>query len=136
MARQLLAILTILVLAACAGNQQQRERDSAVERWEEAVRWSQQYDVLLDYIHPEWLAENPVSMLDINRLNQFRVTEYRVRQVVTDPDELGFQRVVQIRLYHVHTQRERVIDHREVWRYDENLERWLLHSGLPDPRRY
>src|SRR5690606_17052815 len=100
MARLLLATLIILLLAACAGNQQQRERDSAVERWEEAVRWSQQYDVLLDYIHPEWLAENPVSMLDINRLNQFRVTEYRVRQVVTDPDDLGFQRVVQIRLYH------------------------------------
>lgn len=136
MARLVLAILIILALAACAGNQQKRERDSAVERWEEAVRWSQQYDVLLDYIHPDWLAENPVSALDINRLNQFRVTEYRVRQVVTDPDDLGFQRVVQIRLYHVHTRRERVIDHREVWRYDEDLERWLLHSGLPDPRRY
>ncbi len=136
MARSLLIILTILALAACASSQQKKEREQTIERWEAAVRWSQQYDVLLDYIHPEWLAENPVTMLDINRLNQFRVTEYRVRQVVTDPDELGFQRVVQIRLYHVHTQRERVIDHREVWRYDEDLGRWLLHSGLPDPRRY
>ncbi|AKS41301.1 hypothetical protein [Wenzhouxiangella marina] len=131
-----LGLLALLALAACSSNSQQRERDDAIMRWESTLRWSEQYDGLLDFIHPEWLAEHPISTLDIDRLGQFRVTEYRVRQVIASPDGLGLDRRVQLRLYHVHTSRERVIDHREVWRYDEERERWLLHSGIPDPRRH
>jgi hypothetical protein len=58
-----------------------------------------------------------------------------VRQVLAEPEGTGFERTVRIRMYHLHSAYERVVDHREVWRYDESLERWLLHSGLPDPRR-
>jgi hypothetical protein len=131
----LLLIVSIAILAACAGNQQaQRERQQAMDRWRDMVRWSE-YDGLVDMIHPEWLAENPIGSLELQRLRQFRVTEYRVRQVVSEPDGLALERRAQIRLYHVHSARERVIQHREVWRYDQDRERWLLHSGLPDPRR-
>jgi len=131
-----LALLAGLLLTACAGSPDQRLREDTLAQWESTLRWSDQYEALVDFIHPEWLADNPVTPLDIDRLGQFRVTEYRLRQVIATPDGLGLDRRVQLRLYHVHTARERVIDHREVWRYDEELERWLLHSGIPDPRRY
>lgn len=124
------------LLAGCAtgpSNQEQRERFQA---WENVVRWSEHKDPLLDFIHPEWLAANPIPALDIDRFEQFRVTEYRVRQVIASPDGLEVERLVQLRLYHIHTALERVIDHRELWRYDEDQEIWLLHSGIPDPRRY
>jgi hypothetical protein len=134
MPKYLIMVMAVVLLAACAGgNQAQRQREHTMDQWRAMVRWSE-FDALVDMIHPEWLAENPIRPIELERLKQFRVTEYRVRQVVSDPDGLAVERRVQIRLYHVHSARERVINHREVWRYDEARDRWLLHSGLPDPR--
>ena len=130
----LVLFTTLILLTGCASNQKHEERQDSLDRWEALVRWSE-FDALIDMIHPEWLSENPIHPVDIDRLHQFRVTEYRVRQVLVDPDEQGLERAVRIRMYHQHSARERVIDHREVWRFDEDLERWLLHSGLPDPRQ-
>jgi hypothetical protein len=132
----LISLLALTVLAGCSGGPPERERQERIQAWESVVRWAEHKDGLLDFIHPDWLAENPISTLDIDRLQQFRVTEYRVRQVIASPDGMELDRRVQLRLYHVHTARERVIDHREIWRYDEDLEAWMLHSGIPDPRRY
>ncbi len=129
-----LVLSACLFLTACAGGSVNNERTDTLEAWENLVRWSQ-YDALVDFLHPDYLAAHPIAPLDIDRLHQFRVTEYRVRQVMAQPDGMGLERVVQIRLYHIHSARERVVDHREIWRYDEELEGWLLHSGLPDPRR-
>ncbi len=130
----LVIVSSLLLLVACGTAQQHEERQDTMDRWEALVRWSE-FEALVDMIHPEWLADNPIHPVDLDRLEQFRVTEYRVRQVLADPDGKGFERVVRIRMYHVHSARERVVDHREIWRYDEDLDRWLLHSGLPDPRR-
>ena len=139
--RPVLSILLALMLAyaalglsGCGGNQIQTARTETTDAWESLVRWSQ-FDALIDFIHPEYLSEQPISQLDVDRLHQFRVTEYRVRQVLVDPDGRGLERLARLRLYHVHSAQERVVDHREVWRYDETLGRWLLHSGLPDPRQ-
>lgn len=129
-----LMVVACALLAACAGGSVQNERTETLDAWESLVRWSQ-YDALIDFIHPDYLAANPVTALEIDRLNQFRVSEYRVRQIVAEPDGQALERRVQIRLYHVHSARERVVDHREIWRYDEELALWQLHSGLPDPRQ-
>jgi hypothetical protein len=132
--RSTLLLMLALILAACAGGAAERDRAETMDSWESLVRWSE-YDALVDFIHPDYLTDHPVTTLEVDRLHQFRVTEYRVRRVMAEPDGLGLERTVMIRLYHLHSAQERVIDHREVWRYDENLESWLLHSGLPDPRR-
>jgi len=132
----LISILALTALSGCGSGPPERERQERIQAWESMIRWAEHKDGLLDFIHPEWLAENPISMLDVDRLQQFRVTEYRVRQVIASPDGMELDRRVQLRLYHIHTARERVIDHREIWRYDETMEVWMLHSGIPDPRRY
>lgn len=134
--RSLAATVGIVLLTiACAGpGQLERQRENAMDQWRSLVRWSE-YDSLVDMIHPDWLADNPIRSIDLERLRQFRVTEYRVRRVVSEPDGQTLERQVRIRLYHVHSARERVIEHSEVWRYDEERERWFLHSGLPDPRQ-
>jgi len=128
--------LSLLMLIGCASAPSDKERQDRFQSWENVVRWAEHKDGLIDFIDPDWLAENPISSLDIDRLQQFRVTEYRVRQVIADPEGLELERRVQLRLYHIHTARERTIDHRELWRYDEERDIWMLHSGIPDPRRY
>lgn len=132
--RPLVLLLLIAGLSACGGNQVQRTGVETMDQWERLVRWSQ-FDALVDFIHPDFLETNPILQLDVDRLHQFRVTEYRVRQILSAPDGLEVERVVRLRLIHLHSARERVVDHREIWRYDPERRAWLLHSGLPDPRR-
>lgn len=130
----LLTVLTLLALAACGGNEAQRIQTETLDAWEAHLRWSQ-FDGLIDFIHPDYLAANPIAQLDVDRLHQFRVTGYRVRQILVAPDGESLERVARVQLYHVHSARERVIDHREIWRYDAERKAWLMHSGLPDPRQ-
>ena len=130
---RIITVIALVVLAvACGANPSQREREQAMDRWEVLVRWGE-FEALVDFMHPEWLAENPISEDDLERLQQFRVTRYRVRQVLAEPDGQAVERVARLHLYETTTARERVIDHREIWRYDDDIGRWLLHSGLPDP---
>ena len=129
--RILTAALLCLALAGCVTSGEKRAFDAATTDWENLVRWNQ-YHALVDHMHPDYLEANPVRRLDLERLKQFRTTQYRVREVQSQPEGGRVQRVVEIRFYHIHTARERTIVHREDWRWDEERERWLLHSGLPD----
>jgi len=132
MPRILIPVLTLLMLAACASGPSDRDRTRMMDRWEVLLRWNE-FDPLLDFIHPEYLAEYTDAESDLDRLGQFRITEYRVRRVNLSPDGGSAERLVRLRMYHTGSSRERVIDHRELWRYDDDLEAWLLHSALPDP---
>ena len=135
--RQSRAVLVIGVvsllglLGACGTlDEKDKKRTETMDRYEAVVRWNQ-FDSMVDFMHPEWLAENPVSSLDIERLHQFRVSQYTVRQVLTASDG-GVDRLVQLRLYNKHTAREKVVEYLESWRWDDERGRWMLHSGLPD----
>ncbi len=130
-----LAVLAVALLAGCGGSSSIRDREETLDAWETRVRWSA-FETLIDFIHPEWLAENEVTTLDLERLNQFRVSEYRVRAIMVHPDGDSVERRAQIRMINIHNQRERMIEHQEVWRYDQSMKRWFLHSGLPDPRQH
>ena len=125
-------LLLLPLLAGCAASQSGRERTEALDRYEALVRWNQ-FDSLVDFIHPDYLEENPVRDVEIERLHQFRVSQYRVKQVLSITDAEGMDRLIELRLYNLHTARERSVEYVESWRWDETRERWMLHSGLPDP---
>jgi len=128
--RRCLLIAMTLLLAACAGGPSDRERTETLDRFEAIVRWNQ-FDAIADFIHPDYRAEHPVRAVDLERLHQFRVSQYRVRQVLSSGEE-GLDRLVELRLYNRHTAREKSVEYVEVWRWDQERERWMLHSGLPD----
>jgi len=130
--RILLLLAAALVLAGCPQKREDLMREETLSRFEAVVRWNQ-FDSIVDFIDPDWLDENPVRDLEIERLHQFRVSQYRVRQVIAMPDGQGMDRLVQLRMTNRHTARERVIEYVEAWRYDEASKRWMLHSGPPDP---
>ena len=45
----------------------------------------------------------------------------------------GLLQTVEIRMFNKHQARERTIIDEQYWKYDLEMERWQLHSGLPDP---
>jgi hypothetical protein len=126
-----LCAMLLLLSVGCGTRQTDRERTETLDRFEAIVRWNQ-FDAMPDFMHPDYLEDNPIRAVDIERLHQFRVSQYRVRQVLSVTDEQGLDRLVELRLYNLHTARERSVEYIESWRWDETRERWMLHSGLPD----
>ncbi len=124
-------IAVLVLLAGCGASKQDLAQTETLQRYEAVMRWSQ-FDSLVDFIHPDWLADNTITSLDVERLHQFQVSQYRVVQVLGLEDAEGMDRLVRLRMIHRHSASERVVDYVESWRWDEERERWMLHSGLPD----
>ncbi|MDX1459434.1 MAG: hypothetical protein R3348_00050 [Xanthomonadales bacterium] len=120
-----------LLLQACASSQQSQSLDATLTRYEAVIRWSE-WDAALDFLAPEYVAQNPVTQLDIDRLRLFRVTHYQVRSVITAADGLSVQQAVEIRMVNRNRATEQTLIDRQQWRYNPEYERWFLHSGLPD----
>lgn len=130
------ACLCVLAITACTGNQVEESRSEAFKQYETIIRWSQ-WDAAADFIAPEYLAEHPISRLDMDRLRLFRVTSYTIRSTGIFDEGMTARQVVEIRLFNKNQGVERTIIDDQEWRYNEQRQRWLLHSGLPDPtKRY
>ena len=137
------SILTALILAAttialtgCPSNQAEKSRGETFKQYETIIRWSQ-WDAAADFIAPEYLAEHPITRLEMDRLRLFRVTAYTIRSTGIYDEGMTARQVVEIKLFNANQAVERTILDEQEWRYHENVKRWLLHSGLPDPtQRY
>lgn len=130
------AWLALLLLAACVPNQVEESRSEAFKQYETIIRWSQ-WDAAADFIAPEYLEENPITRLDLDRLRLFRVTAYTIRSTGVYDEGMTARQTVEIRMFNTHQGVERSIIDEQEWRYKEETKRWQLHSGLPDPtKRY
>jgi hypothetical protein len=123
--------LSILLLTSCATQTKNLALDETLMQYAKYIRWNQ-FESALGLHHPKYLFEHPVSNLDIERLKLFKVTGYAASERnVSGEGNIVEQRVV-IRMYRAAQGREISIAHDQMWQYDPELERWLLHSGLPD----
>ena len=127
-----LAALSLAVLAACSSGPGTRAEvlDRTLYDYSGAIRWNN-FEVAYDLLDPEQRDKRPMTDLDWERLKQIQVTRYDVIAQAALPDgRIG--REVEIALINRHTQAERVVRTREVWRYDEATQRWWQTEGLPD----
>jgi hypothetical protein len=121
-----------MLVAACTPNPVDKSRGETFKQYETIIRWSQ-WDAAADFIAPEYLLENPITRLDMDRLRLFRVTAYTVRSTGVFDEGLTARQVVEIKLFNANQAVERTIIDEQEWRWHEDVKRWLLHSGLPDP---
>jgi hypothetical protein len=129
-------VATTVFLAGCPSNPVDKSRGETFKQYETIIRWSQ-WDAAADFIAPEYLAEHPISRLDMDRLRLFRVTAYTVRSTGVYDEGMTARQVVEIKMFNANQAVERTILNEQEWRYHENVKRWLLLSGLPDPtQRY
>jgi hypothetical protein len=128
-----LAPCVALLMVACASTSNlDKSRSDALKQYEAMIRWSE-WDGAVNFIAPDYLEANPISRLDLDRLRLFKVTSYVVRSTQLYDEGLTMTQVVEIRLFHKSQAVERSVMDEQLWRYDEERQAWLLHSGLPDP---
>ena len=128
----LIRAVTTIALAGCPSNPAEKSRGETFKQYETIIRWSQ-WDAAADFIAPEYLAEHPITRLEMDRLRLFRVTAYTIRSTGIYDEGMTARQVVEIKLFNANQAVERTILDEQEWRYHENVKRWLLHSGLPDP---
>ena len=135
--RWLLMVMSVVMgLTACVPNPVEKSRSEAFKQYETIIRWSQ-WDAAADFISPEYIADNPISRLDMDRLRLFRVTAYTIRSTGVYDEGMTARQVVEIKMFNTRQGVERSIIDNQEWRYNETSKRWQLHSGLPDPtQRY
>ena len=130
-ALRLLLLASLLALASCATKQHSRDLlNVALYDYQSAIRWGN-FTGALDFLDPEVLSKKPVSPIDLKRYEQIQVTGYTV-QGGGSPEEGRHHQVVEVRFINRHTQAEKVILDQQQWRYDAELKRWWLVTGLPD----
>jgi len=129
-------MLAALALVACTTNPVEKSMGETFKQYETIIRWSQ-WDAAADFISLEYMAEHPISRLDMDRLRLFRVTSYTLRSAGVFDEGLTSRQTVEIKMFNSQQAVERTVIDEQEWRYNEERKRWLLHSGLPDPtQRY
>lgn len=128
----LIALMMLLVLTGCIPDQLAKARSEAFRQYEIIVRWSQ-WDAAADFISPEYLAEHPITRLEMDRLRLFKVTSYTIRSVNVLEEGMAATQVVEIKMFNTNRGLERTVIDEQMWRWDESSQRWRLHSPLPDP---
>lgn len=132
--RTLLMLGMAALLSACPQTKEDRDLSETLKQYETIVRWAQ-WDAAVDFISMEYQQEHPITRLDLDRLRLFRVTQYLVRSSAPIDEGKGLIQVVEIRMFNKNQARERSIIDEQHWKYNEETERWQLHSGLPDPTK-
>ena len=120
------------LLAGCPQTKEEKGLSETLQQYETIIRWAQ-WDAALDFVSPEYLEENPVSRLDLDRLRLFKVTQYVVRSGAPLDGGKALVQEVEIKMFNKNQARERSVIDQQLWKYNELTERWQLHSGLPDP---
>ena len=130
--RTILLLCLATLLTACPQTKEDKNLSETLKQYETIVRWAQ-WDAAIDFVSMDYQEENPITRLDLDRLRLFRVTQYMVRSSAPIDEGNGLIQVVEIRMFNKNQARERSIIDEQYWKYNEETERWKLHSGLPDP---
>ncbi|MCP4048136.1 MAG: hypothetical protein GY732_19345 [Gammaproteobacteria bacterium] len=130
--RSVLFLGLAVLLTACPQTKEEKGLTETLQQYETIIRWAQ-WDAAADFVAPEYLVENPITRLDLDRLRLFKVTQYNVRSSAPVDGGHGLLQVVEIRMFNKHQARERIIIDEQYWKYNELTEHWQLHSSLPDP---
>lgn len=130
--RTILIVSLATLISGCPKTKEEKDLSETLLQYETIVRWAQ-WDAAADFISPEYMQEHPITRLELDRLRLFRVTQYAVRSAIPVDDGNGLIQVVEIRMFNKNQARERTIINEQVWKFNEETERWQMHSGLPDP---
>ena len=121
-------LLICTLLAACASLKDRLDLLEQAQRdYEGAVRWGHFDSAYAMHRNPDGTVPTPAP-----RLNNYKVTGYRVVSGSVAKDEAGADQVVEIKYYHADYMRESTLTLQQHWRYDTPTHSWLVTSPPPD----
>lgn len=120
--------LVMASLAGCSHDIGLMRQDETLTGYESAIRWG------LWEKAASYQVRRPRPEQRLDRLNGYKVTGYQVRyRHSEEPSALLFQ-TVEIRYLRPDELTERSMVEEEMWRYDDDKERWMLETDLPEPK--
>jgi len=125
------SLLCVLALVGCATytRQKQQERfEDITKAYGDALRWGK-YEVANGFRDKNGREEKKP---DFGYLKNIKVTSYELKAVNISQDGNAVQQDVEIEYYKIDQFIERTITDSQLWKYDKEEGRWLLHSELPD----
>ncbi len=125
------SILFAILLLGCAQAEklyQDYEFGEVGETYEHAIRWSD-FRVANGFRkHAPTEDKSP----DFEKLAQFRVTSYRVKEHAELMDQSQVRQTVEIGYFKADSFVEKKITDHQIWEYDGEQRKWYLLTGLPD----
>ena len=124
-------ILMALLLAGCASVSEMRRMDEfeqIANAYERAIRWSD-FETASAFLKDQ---ENPTLPAQIERLNQYQVTSYKVKQFLPSADKSQVIVFASVQYFNKSGLIVKNLVHRQLWKYDTEKAGWFLISGLPD----
>ena len=132
MKKLVIIVVLLALLQACGGRMSKKQNlDHTLYQYAKVMRWAD-FDQALNFMDPKADEDVMPTELELNRFKQFGVSSYVPRPILPGPDENSIIQTVELKLYNIHTKREKVVVDEQIWRYDEDKKRWFLDSGLPD----
>jgi hypothetical protein len=130
LAKWLLALLLIATLMGCASDGRKNKLDMTLLKYANAIRWGE-FEQAMNYMEPELREKLRPAGIDAERLKQLKVSRYEETPMVKE-DDFTVSQVVRIEVYNVHTQANRSVTDRQVWKYHKKDDTWYLQTGLPN----
>ena len=119
-----------LVLVSCGGKStKKRKLDSILYKYASAIRWSN-FDAAVNFLDPKLKDIKPTSF-QLEKLKQFKVSRYLEAPITPGAQDNVILQDVEIKLYNIHNNQEKVIYDRQVWEFDSEKTHWFLTSGIP-----
>jgi hypothetical protein len=122
---------TALLLSGCATDKRADTLDRTMIAYANAVRWDG-FEAASVFVDPKVRQAHPITDLDRARFKQVQVSDYDDGNGPAPAGKDEVRQTVRISLTNVHTQGVRTIVDHQLWRYDEQADKWWLETGIPD----
>lgn len=125
-----LLLLSVMVIGCASVSEMRRidQFEQIANNYELAIRWSD-FERASAFLEDQ---ENPALPAQIERLKQFQITSYEVRQILPAKDKSQVIVFANVQYFKKSGLIVKNYSHRQLWKYNNEKENWFLTSGLPD----
>ena len=121
-----LSVIALLLLACSHGQDMfLMKRDEVLTRYAGAIRWGE-WEKAAQFQEPARRTR-----LDLAWLKTIHIATYNPVFLQDDPKSKIVEQTVEIRYFIEPFGSEKTLTDRQLWRFDEELDRWTLDSDLP-----
>jgi hypothetical protein len=120
-------VMLILGCASMKTGEKMSQFDETSRAYIRAIRWGD-YEGAYTF---KKLTDREVVLPDFEDYRSVKVTNYKVKQTIISEDQSTIIQIIDFQYYRLTDVTVKTLIDRQKWEYDEEQERWFLHSDLP-----